>query len=162
MRCNSSAVRISPARRSARSRASRFSRSIPSPRHCVLWPTMAAACPVLWVMEPLICPGQIGARSSPIAGMQLRLSSRCSASRAHRRPARNSACRLATERWMLAGGGTALRWKSKGFNKAGSNRVLKNTVPGKGTGSGQRASSGVQQAGRGVMRSILPSWRASG
>lgn len=62
---------------------------------------------------------------------------------------------------MLAGGGTALRWKSPGFNKFGSNCVLKNTVPGNGAGSGQWASNGVQHAGRDVMRDILPSWRAS-
>jgi len=113
-------------------------------------------------MEPLMCGGHTGARSSPIAGTQSRLSSCCKAARAHNRPARNSAWRLATERWMLAGGGTALRWKSLAINRAGSKRVLSNTVPGKGSGSGQWASSGVQQAGRGVMGGILPSWRASG
>jgi len=58
---------------------------------------------------------------------------------------------------MLAGGGTALRWKSPAVNKAGSKRVLRNTVPGKDSGSGQWASSGVQQAGREFMGGILPS-----
>jgi hypothetical protein len=58
---------------------------------------------------------------------------------------------------MLAGGGTALRWKSPMASRDGSKRVLSKTVPGKATGNGQWASSGVQQAGREFMPGILPS-----
>jgi len=71
---------------------------------------------------------------------------------------------LATERWILAGGGTAQRWKSPGSSNLGSKRVLRNTVPGKVAGSGQWSSSGVQQAGIGFMPAILhgagPAWVA--
>ncbi|MNN76109.1 hypothetical protein D3C81_1924610 [compost metagenome] len=68
MRCSSSGVRISPARRVARSSLSRVSMSRPRPWRRLLLPTMAAAQPVPWVMEPVMSPGQTGARSCPVAG----------------------------------------------------------------------------------------------
>ncbi|MNN93059.1 hypothetical protein D3C81_2114330 [compost metagenome] len=82
---------------------------MPSPRQWLFFATIAAARPVLWVIEPVICDGHTGARSSPMAGIKSSPSKACNAARAQTRPARNSACRLATERWMLAGGSMALR-----------------------------------------------------
>ncbi|MNN72926.1 hypothetical protein D3C81_1890040 [compost metagenome] len=72
--------------------------SIPNPRQWLFFATIAAARPVLWVIEPVMCAGQTGARSSPMAGLKFRPSSCCRAARAQIRPARNSAWRLATER----------------------------------------------------------------
>jgi hypothetical protein len=66
---------------------------------------------------------------------------------------------LATDRWMLGGGSMALRRKSSPSNCDGSKWVLSSTVSGSTVGNGQRASSGVQQAGRRgleFMAGILP------